>query len=106
MDQILSSIGLGSGVTGALYDANTAASTPAASSGGTSWWSSIVNFAQSALPVAAGVNNLVNADQGRTAQNNAATASGSLASVTSNPIIWIGAIIVGVVLVVLLIKKP
>ncbi len=104
MDQILSSIGLGSGVTGALYDGNTAATTPAASSAG-SFWNSLSNFGsgllqfgQQALPVATQVNNLVNSNQGNTAQNNTASATGVFSSANSSTIFLIGGAIVGVIL--------
>ena len=126
MDDILTSIGLGDGLTGTTYDLmdagvsspalpiNTGVSTGAASSPGTtsSFWGALASdvqglttFASQAAPVATQVNNLVNSTQGKTAKNNTASATGSLASAASNPLVWIGLAIVGIVLAVFLFKK-
>ncbi|MGB7767428.1 MAG: hypothetical protein WBN22_01045 [Verrucomicrobiia bacterium] len=128
-DDLLNSIGLGTTdpITGTSYDLDSTtgstfldtgstASTPApaaaasaATSGGlwnslSSFGSSLLQFGQQSLPVATQVNNLVNAAQGKTAQNNTASATGTLAATASNPIVWI-IVIGGLVLAFLFVKK-
>jgi len=118
MDEVLSYLGLGtpsssSYFTGTALDTNVgtnptaaAATSPVASTNnGTSWVTGLLNFANKALPVAQGVNNLVNQDNGTTAKNNTASATGAFTNTSSNLLILIGAAIVGVILLVLFLKK-
>ena len=114
MDDIFSGLDLSATdlITGASYDGSTqpgvadsAAIAPASSSTSflgtlSSFGSSLLNFGSQALPVATQVNNLVNATQAKTAQNNTASATGTFAQVAASPIVWIVAA-VGVVLLVL-----
>ena len=131
MNNILSAIGLGGGITGGAYDGldttvmpgtNVSGasnpmtnSAPAAASAGTGgFWGSLsssvtglLNFAKQAAPVAQAGLNLAN-QASNTAANNTASATGVLAqpakSFWSNPIVWIVAAVAGIGLV-LVIKK-
>lgn len=125
MDDILSSIlGLGGpvadnplgyyGSDGSTTLTNDAGSNPLgaastspviSSENGTSWITGLLNFATKALPVASSVNSLVSGNQGTKAANNTSSANSSLASVASNPIVWIIAGAIGLVLVLILVLK-
>ena len=86
--------------------AGAAATSPIVSSeNGTSWFTGALNFLKSALPVAASVNTLVAGNQGKKANNNTSSATGSLAKFTSNPIVWIVAGGIGLVLVLILVLR-
>lgn len=131
MNDVLSAIGLGPGITGGAYDGiDTIAmpgtsipgasnpltnSAPAASSAGTTgFWGglggtlgSLLNFAQQAAPVAQAGLNLAN-QASNTAANNTASATGVLSlparSFLSNPIVWLVAALGGLGLFLVLKK--
>lgn len=122
MNNILSSLGLGGsgslnttpylsnmGSANLTNDLGTNPAGAAASSptltnnSGTSWATGLLNFGNgvlkfgaSALPVAAGINNLVNQPSGQKASNNTSAQTGVLAKAPSiSPWVWIGALVGG-----------
>lgn len=131
MNNILSAIGLGGGITGGAWDGLDTTtmpgtdvaggnpltnSAPAAASAGTSgFWgglggdvTGLLNFAKSAAPVAQAGLNLAN-QASNTAANNTGSATGVLAqpatSFLSSPLIWIGALVLGGLGLMLLLKE-